>query len=136
MDFVPACLEILTQKQARELNPLVLAFVGDSVQTLYVRTRLAATSHAKSGALHNAAACEISARAQAKSADRAMEIFCEDEADIFRRARNNHVLHSAKNASIADYKKASGLEAVIGYLYLTGQGERLEKILALTEIKE
>ncbi|MDE6550373.1 MAG: ribonuclease III [Clostridia bacterium] len=136
MDCIPIIPDIITTKQARELNPLVLAFVGDSVQTLYVRTRLAVTSTAKSGALHNIAAGEVSARAQAKCAEKAVELFNEEEADIYRRARNNHTLHTAKNASIADYKKASGLEAVMGYLYLTGQRERLELILALTETAE
>ncbi|MCI8325279.1 MAG: ribonuclease III [Clostridia bacterium] len=136
MDCIPVIPDTITTKQARELNPLVLAFVGDSVQTLYVRTHLAVTSTAKSGALHNIAAGQISAKAQAKSADRAISVFNEDEADIYRRARNNHTLHGAKNASIADYKKASGLEAVLGYLYLTGQKQRLETILALTETAE
>lgn len=119
----------MSEKRASELNPLVLAFVGDGVQTLYVRTRLVSASPAKSGALHTRASQVIKASAQARAAERLLSEFSESEADIYRRARNNHSAHKAKNADVGDYHKASGLEAVIGYLYLTGQEERLEYVL-------
>ena len=61
--------------------------------------------------------------------DAMLPYFTEEEAGIYRRARNNHSAHRAKNADEGDYHKASGLEAVIGFLYLTGQDERLEYIL-------
>lgn len=119
----------MTDKQARELNPLVLAFVGDSVQTLYVRTRLTYTNNGKSGVLHRLASAFVNATSQARAAEEIMPILNDDEQDIYRRARNNHAAHQAKHSTAIDYKKASGLEAVIGYLYLTGRGERLEEIL-------
>ena len=121
--------QIITEKQARELNPLVLAFVGDGVQTLYVRTRLAVQSHAKAGVLHMHASAVVNAAAQARNAEELLPEFSEEEESIYRRARNNHSAHRAKNANETDYHKASGLEAVIGYLYLTGKDERLEYIL-------
>ena len=121
--------QIISEKQARELNPLVLAFVGDGVQTLYVRTRLALESHAKAGVLHTQAAAVVNAGAQARSAEELLPYFTEEEAGIYRRARNNHSAHRAKNADEGDYHKASGLEAVIGFLYLIGRDERLEYIL-------
>ena len=111
------------------MNPLVLAFIGDSVQTLYVRTRLALSSAAKAGALHLQASAVVKATAQARNAEELLPVFSEEEESIYRRARNNHSAHRAKNANETDYHKASGLEAVIGYLYLTGKDERLEYIL-------
>ena len=120
---------MIAPEKAERLNPLTLAFVGDSVQTLYVRTRLAARSDVKSGALHVSAAAIINASAQARAAEELLPQLQGAEADIYRRARNARTAHKAKNADIADYHKASGLEAVIGYLYLTGNEERLEYIL-------
>lgn len=121
--------QIISREQARGLNPLVLAFVGDGLQTLFVRARLALQPHAKSGALHLRAASVIRASSQARSAEELLPELTEEEAEIYRRARNNHTAHRAKNADVGDYHKASGLEAVIGYLYLIGEDKRLEYIL-------
>ena len=90
-----------------------------------VRTKLASTSTAKAGELHKLQSEQIKASAQAKYMDEIMSILTEDEIAIFKRARNTHMNTMAKNASVADSKKASGFEAVIGYLYLLGKTERL-----------
>ena len=116
--YLPIAKEYLSEKEILGLNPLVLAFVGDSVQQLMVRTKLASTSTAKAGELHKLQSEQIKASAQAKYMDEIMSILTEDEIAIFKRARNTHMNTMAKNASVADYKKASGFEAVIGYLYL------------------
>ena len=126
--YLPIAKEYLSEKEILGLNPLVLAFVGDSVQQLMVRTKLASTSTAKAGELHKLQSEQIKASAQAKYMDEIMSILTEDEIAIFKRARNTHMNTMAKNASVADYKKASGFEAVIGYLYLLGKNERLEKL--------
>ena len=119
--YLPIAKEYLTQKEILELNPLVLAFVGDSVQQLMVRTKLSCTSTAKAGELHKLQSAQIKASAQAKYMDDIMSALSEDEIAVFKRARNTHMNTMAKHASVADYKKASGFEAVIGYLYLLGE---------------
>ena len=131
--YLPIAKEYLTQKEILELNPLVLAFVGDSVQQLMVRTKLSCTSTAKAGELHKLQSAQIKASAQAKYMDDIMSALSEDEIAVFKRARNTHMNTMAKHASVADYKKASGFEAVIGYLYLLGENERLEELFDIIE---
>lgn len=131
--YLPIAKEYLTQKEILELNPLVLAFVGDSVQQLMVRTKLSCTSTAKAGELHKLQSSQIKASAQAKYMDDIMSALSEDEIAVFKRARNTHMNTMAKHASVADYKKASGFEAVIGYLYLLGENERLEELFDIIE---
>lgn len=131
--YLPIAKEFLTQKEILELNPLVLAFVGDSVQQLMVRTKLSCTSTAKAGELHKLQSAQIKASAQAKYMDDIMATLSEDEIAVFKRARNTHMNTMAKHASVADYKKASGFEAVIGYLYLLGKNERLEQLFDIIE---
>lgn len=126
LNSIPRCPAIMTEEQAEQLNPLVLAFIGDSVETLYVRSRLVFKSDMKTGGLHKQAAKIINATQQSRAADMLSEFFNEKEKEIYKRARNSKTHTSAKNATIIDYKKASGYEAVIGYLYLTGQSERLD----------
>lgn len=121
----------MTAEQARLLNPLVLAFVGDAVQTLYVRENLARSSDSKAGTLHKRASGIVCCTAQAELFDRLSQMLTGEEKEIFHRARNSKNNTAAKNGSLADYKKASGLEAVIGFLYLTGQIERLNLLLSL-----
>lgn len=123
---------VIEKTQAKEMNPLVLAFVGDSVQMLYIRTKLATSHGFKSGKLHLLAAMSVSATAQAKTYEDIKDKLTEDETDIYKRARNSKTSCSAKNAKITEYRKATGLEAVIGFLYLTGQYERLNMILDLS----
>ena len=131
--YLPIAKEYLTQKEILELNPLVLAFVGDSVQQLMVRTKLSCTSTAKAGELHKLQSAQIKASAQAKYMDDIMSALSEDEIAVFKRARNTHMNSMAKHASVAGYKKASGFEAVIGYLYLLGENERLEELFDIIE---
>ncbi|MCX4362912.1 MAG: Mini-ribonuclease 3 [Clostridia bacterium] len=119
----------MTTKQARELNPLVLAYVGDGVHTLYVRLRELCKTTGKADKLHKAVTSKVKAEAQAKSMLAIADILSEEENDIFHRARNSHTHSMAKNATVNDYRIATGFEALIGYLYLTGQRERLELLL-------
>jgi len=115
------------------LNPLVLAFIGDSVQTLYVRTKIVSHSDSKTNELHKIVSSLINATHQSRAAEKLLKEFTEEEIDIFKRARNSKSYTTAKNATVVDYKKASGLEAVIGYLFLIGQYSRLEYILEQCE---
>lgn len=133
MNFLPQNNDIMTLKQARELNPLVLAYVGDGVHTLYIRLKALNETTGKADKLHKYVTARVNAGAQAECMRKIEGMLNEDEQDIFRRARNSHQHSMAKNASVADYKAASGFEAVIGYLYLTGQNQRLGEILELCE---
>ena len=123
----------LEKNKVKQMNPLVLAFVGDGVETLFVRTRLAMESTSKAGALHVQASKEINAKAQSEQVEKIIAILTEEEKEIYLRARNSKNRHHAKNYSVADYRRASGLEAVIGYLYLTGENQRLENLFELME---
>ena len=121
------------KNKVKQMNPLVLAFVGDGVETLFVRSKVALSCDEKANALHKKAAAEVNAHAQSEQAERILPFLTEEEADIFHRARNSKSHHHAKNYSVTDYRRASGLEAVIGYLYLTGESERLEELFAKME---
>jgi len=135
----PSC--VVSRERAKAMEPLVLAYVGDGVETLWVRTHFALTSPLDSaGKLHRKTVGLVSAEAQAKGADAILDRLSEEERDVYRLARNHKTKSGAKNATVGDYHKATGLEAVWGYLYLTGQADRLEELLALatglTEEKE
>ena len=119
----------MTIKQARELNPLVLAYVGDGVHTLYVRLQELGKTTGKADKLHKAVTARVKAEAQAKSMQSIMGLLDEEESDIYHRARNAHSHSMAKNATVVDYRMATGFEALIGFLYLTGQNDRLEFLL-------
>ncbi len=125
--------ESLSEKQAKQMNPVVLAFVGDAVYTLFTRTKAAMGSDKKANELNRESAEVVSAKAQAKRADALLEMLSEDELAIFRRARNAKKSTRAKHASVSQYHKSTGFEAVLGYLYLTGNTERLNEILRYGE---
>lgn len=133
---IPILTDCISEKQARELNPLVLAYIGDGVHTLYVRTKETRNTTGKADKLHRLVTEQVKASAQAQSLNNIKDLLNEEEEGIFLRARNSHQHSVAKNASIADYKTATGFEAVIGYLYLTGQNDRLEYLLSEAMAKD
>ena len=118
-------------QEAKMLSPLVWAYVGDSVFELYVRTHLVNTSNAKPHKLHLETIQFVKAEAQARILDKIWNVLTEEEQEIFKRGRNTENHHLPKNGNVADYSKATGFEALIGYLYLTMQDERLEEILKM-----
>lgn len=115
----------ISTEEALKLHPMTLAFIGDAVQALYARTRISLSSSSKTGILHKQVTKVVKATAQAHIIDLIHEEFDEVEADIFRRARNCQIQTSAKHAERGEYRKASGFEAVIGYLFVTANSERL-----------
>jgi len=125
-------------RDTRELNPLQMAYIGDTVHDLYVRSMLVAQGAAV-GKMHKQAIRMVSAFAQARMLEAIEPELAEQEADIARRGRNAQAKHAApKNADPADYAHATGLEALWGYLYLSGQSERLDALmkLALTRTED
>lgn len=123
----------MSREQAKMLSPLSLAFVGDAVYTLYAREKVIAASDAKNGALHAEAIKIVRAAGQAVSADAIIGMLTEEEAGVFRRAKNAKTHSVAKHATLSDYKKATAFEALIGYLYLSGQEDRLKFLLKARE---
>ncbi len=106
---------------------LELAYLGDTVYDLYVRSHLVAKG-GRVGKMHRQAIRLVCARAQAEALTRMQDDLTEEEANVVRRARNVHQ-SPPKNADPADYQKATGLEALIGYLYATGKQERAQELL-------
>lgn len=120
-------------QEARQLNPVVLAFVGDAVYSLYVRERLVCDCEGTAADFQRTAARVVSAEGQSRFLDELMPLFTEEENDIFRRGRNAKKATKSKHASVADYNRSTGFEAVLGYLYLTGNDERIAQLLAAAD---
>lgn len=114
------------------LTPTALAFIGDAAHTLYIRRRIVESGYA-SGTMHIAATKFVNATAQAAAFDElaARGVFTEVELDVARRARNAHLHSRAKSATPSDYHKATALEAVIGFLELSGEHDRKNGLLDL-----
>lgn len=125
--------ENLSAEKVERINPVALAFVGDAVYTLFVRKSLVAAKDYKAGDLNKLSAGVVCAAAQARLSEKLESVFTDEEKDIFRRARNAKKPTRAKHASVADYNASTGLEAVIGYLYLIGKHDRLDEILNYAE---
>lgn len=118
-------------EECKMLSPLVWAYIGDSVYEMFIRTYLVNNSNAKPHKLHIESIKYVKAKAQADILLKIEDKLTEEEKDIVRRGRNTENHHVAKNSNVADYSKATAFEALIGYLYLTKQDERLEEILLL-----
>ncbi|MBO5345076.1 MAG: Mini-ribonuclease 3 [Clostridia bacterium] len=125
-------IEVLEKEKVKVMQPLVLAMIGDSVQTLFVRTHIAKEFGVKVNKMNKMVSSVVSAGSQFKTFKKIEESLTEEEQDIARRARNSHIHTKAKNFSYAEYIHATALEALIGYLHLSGQNERLNQILALS----
>lgn len=120
---------IFSEDDAKQLSSIALAFVGDAVYSLYVRQRLVESSDSKTGELNKISSEIVCAKAQSKRIIELMPILTEEEIAIFKRARNAKKGAKAKHASVVEYNNSTGFEAVLGYLYLTGNSQRLEYIL-------
>lgn len=114
----------------RTYSPLTLAFVGDCIYDLVIRTIVVERGNTAPGVLHTKKSSIVKAQAQAAQADALMEELTAEEQAVYRRGRNAHSHSTAKNASSGDYRKATGLEALYGFLYLTDQTDRLLWLIA------
>ena len=114
------------------MSPLIWAYVGDSVYELYIRTHLTNITKLKPHKLHIESIKYVKAGAQAKILERLMEELTEQEKEIVKRGRNAENHHLPKNATVQEYMYSTAFEALIGYLYLTKQDERLKEILEKT----
>ena len=120
----------MTPEDVRLMNPLKLAHIGDTVWDLMIRSRLLAAGKTVHH-MHEGAVAFVNARSQAAALRGMMDHLSPEEQDIVRRGRNTHAHHAApKNQDPADYASATALEALMGYLYLTGQDERIRQLFA------
>lgn len=118
-----------TPQDVKFLNPLVMAFVGDGVYSLYVKSKVLNVFDKKVKALTSETAKIVNAKSQKLALFKIFDDLTNEELEIVHRARNANINTKAKNYSIEEYRHATALEALIGYLYLSKQQERLSEIL-------
>ena len=118
-----------TAEQAKQLNPLVLALVGDAVYEVFIRTYLVEKNRdMNSHKIHIKAVAHVKAHAQSEYMKFFIDNLNEEELSIFKRARNSKNGTTPKNADLNEYKWATGFEALVGFLYLSEKDERLNYI--------
>jgi ribonuclease-3 family protein len=115
----------LDQSAILGMSNLALAHLGDAVYELMVRSYLCVTGVPTSKKLHQATVAHVSAPAQAKAAARILPLLTEEEADVFRRGRNAHFVTVPQHATREEYRTATALESLFGWLYLQGRWDRL-----------
>lgn len=121
----------LENADIRTYSPLTLAYVGDAVYELIIRSLLTGKGNAQVNRLHKRASALVNAGAQSDLLERIREELTEEELHVFRRGRNANSATMAKHATMTDYRKATGFEALMGWLYLTGQTERMLTLIRL-----
>ncbi|MCM1040474.1 MAG: ribonuclease III [Roseburia sp.] len=115
----------------RTYSPLTLAYIGDAVYDLVIRTVVVERANRSANKLHKMTTRYVNARTQARMIEVLEEYLSEEEAAVYHRGRNAKSYTSAKNASIAEYRRATGLEALFGYLYLQDKTDRLLSLVSL-----
>ncbi|MCI9531411.1 MAG: ribonuclease III [Lachnospiraceae bacterium] len=118
-------------KDSRSYSPLVLAYIGDGIYDLIIRTMVVGKGNAHVNTLHKKTSQLVKAHAQSEMIRVLFAELTEEEQAVYRRGRNAHSPTMAKNATMADYRRATGLEALMGYLYLEGRMDRLMELVLL-----
>ena len=113
----------------RILSTLVLAYIGDSIFDLVVKTKIVTAGNTQVNKMNRAASSIVKAESQSKMIGYLEDKLTEEEGSVYKRGRNAKSYTSAKNASISDYRRATGFEALMGYLYLSGQYERMCELI-------
>lgn len=119
------------EKDVRSYSPLTLAYIGDVVYELIIRSVVVERANRSANELHGRTIQFVRAETQARMIAALLERLTDEEEAVYKRGRNAKSCTTAKNASIADYRKATGLEALIGYLYLTEQMDRALELVRL-----
>ena len=115
----------------KQLSPLNLAFIGDCIYEILVRENLVKNANRPVNDLHHESVKFVSAKAQTKAFEKIEDILTEDEVSIFKRGINAKVGHNPKSASTGEYHTATGVEALFGYLYLSGKEERIKELFSV-----
>ena len=121
----------LEEQDLRTYSPLTLAYIGDAIFELVVRTVLVERKNTQPEKLHKAATKIVKAETQALMIEVLKEELTEEEMAVFKRGRNAKAVTRAKNASMSEYRRATGFEALMGYLYLKGEIERMIELIHL-----
>lgn len=112
-------------------SPLTLAYIGDGIYEIIIRTLIVDDANRQVNKIHKAASDLVKAGTQANMIFAIMDELTEREVTIYKRGRNAKAVTRAKNASMSDYRKATGFEALMGWLYLTGQSDRMMKLIKI-----
>lgn len=134
-DILSGICSPLEEPKARMYSPLTLAFLGDAVYSLLVRNMLSMQENKPAGKLHKESVKYVNAAFQAQMIKELLPSLTEDETAVFKRGRNAHSGHSPKNQEAGDYRYATGLETLYGYLYLCGNSERIIEIFEKSTYK-
>lgn len=128
----------LTDRDAMQYSPLALAFLGDSVYEQLVRERVLLKANTSAAKLHSSTTKKVCAVFQSKAYDIILPLLDENEESILKRGRNASGCSAPKSANIIDYRRATAVECLFGYLHLTGRRERLEELIniILSDVKE
>ena len=121
----------LVEQDIRTYSPLTLAYIGDAIFELVIRTVLVERKNTQPEKLHKAATNIVKAETQARMIEALKESLTPEEMSAYKRGRNAKAVTRAKNATMADYRKATGFEALMGYLYLKGEMERMIELIHL-----
>lgn len=121
----------LEEQDIRTYSPLTLAYIGDAIFELVVRTVLVERKNMQPEKLHKAATKIVKAETQSILVEVLKEELTEEELAVFKRGRNAKAVTRAKNATMSDYRRATGFEALMGYLYLKGDLERMIRLISL-----
>lgn len=119
----------MDKTRAMNVNPIVLAFVGDAVYSLFVREKLTFSCDKKAGEMSKLSVKEVNATAQSVFFKQIEPLLNEEEIGVFKRARNAKKTTRSKSASVSDYNISTGFEALLGFLCITGQTDRLNFLL-------
>ena len=114
----------------RTYSPLTLAYIGDGIFDLVIRTLVVAKGNTSANQLHRTTSRIVKAHSQAMMVQALLDILTPEETDVYRRGRNAKSHTMAKNATVADYRNATGFEALMGYLYLTKQENRMMELIS------
>ena len=127
----------LKEIDIKTYSPLTLAFIGDGIYDLVIRTIVVGQGNTRARDLHSHTSHLVKAATQSAMMETLIPALTEEEEEIFRRGRNAKSTTMAKNASMSDYRRATGFEALMGYLYLTDRFERIVELvkIALEEVK-
>ena len=119
----------IAEVDIRTYSPLTLAYIGDGIYDLVIRSVVVGKGNTSAGELHKRTSQIVKAHTQAEMMEVLLPLLTEEEADIYRRGRNAKSPTMAKNATMSDYRKATGFEALMGWLYLQDEFERLVELV-------
>lgn len=123
-------------KSSNELNGLSLAYLGDAVIELLVREETVSRGITDVGKLNRIARDFVTAKNQSSALENILPVLTEEETDFYKRGRNAHGISAPKSASVAEYRRATGMEALFGHLFLSGQTERARELFNIAYSKE